>query len=245
MKHWLFAGILAGASWSSCAIAADLGPYSPPPRYEPAYEPARDMPFGWQGPYMGINAGYGWGNSEPATITGPGASGSSGSVNLDGWFGGAQVGYNAQFNALVLGLEADIQATDIGDATSGAIPGGGNFVGQTNVDLDWFSTVRGRVGYAAGPTLLYFTGGLAFADVGYSTSGTNGVTSYAVSSDSIETGYTLGGGLEWAFAPDWSLKSEYLYVDLGDQTLTSPGGAFRSSTDVDFHTVRVGLNYQF
>ncbi len=116
--------------------------------------------------------------------------------------------------------------------------------GQASANIDWFSTVRGRVGYAAGPTLLYFTGGLAFADVDYSVSGTGPGGAFAMSSDKIETGYTLGGGLEWAFAPNWSLKSEYLYVDLGDETVTSPGGV-SSTTDLDFHTVRVGLNYHF
>ncbi len=138
-----------------------------------------------------------------------------------------------------------MQAADISDGTRGFVPGGAGYLAQANADIDWFSTLRGRVGYAAGPTLLYVTGGLAFADVDYSVSGTNGPTSFAMSNGSIETGYTVGGGLEWAFAPNWSLKSEYLYVDLGDQTVTSPGGTFRSSTDLDFHTVRAGLNYRF
>jgi outer membrane immunogenic protein len=239
MKRLVSAGLIA-ASWSSCALAADLGPYRPPPRdYEPVYEPARDMPYGWRGFYIGVNGGYGWGDNAVG-VSGP-TGGSSTSVNLDGWFGGGQVGYNAQFNQLVLGIEADLQAADIGESTSFT---GSNF-GQASVNVDWFSTLRGRVGYAAGPTLLYFTGGLAFADVDYSVSGSNGITSFAMSSDKIETGYTLGGGIEWAFAPNWSFKTEYLYVDLGDETLTSPGGTFSSTTDLDFHTVRAGLNYKF
>jgi outer membrane immunogenic protein len=68
-----------------------------------------------------------------------------------------------------------------------------------------------------------------------------------MSSDDIETGYTLGGGLEWAFTPTWSLKTEYLYVDLGDQTLSGsgPAGTYTSRTESDFHTARIGLNYKF
>jgi outer membrane immunogenic protein len=115
------------------------------------------------------------------------------------------------------------------------------------MNVDWFSTLRGRVGYAAGPTLLYFTGGFALADVDDTVVG-NGPNSFSVSSDSIETGYTLGGDLEWAFAPNWSLKSEYLYVDLGDETLTTPGsggGTFTTRSETDFHAVRAGLNYGF
>jgi outer membrane immunogenic protein len=233
MKHVLLAGLIAG-SWSSCALAADLGPYRPPPSYEPRYEPARDMPDLWRGFYVGVNTGYGWSNDDAVSFSGPAGTG-SGAINLDGWFGGGQFGYNAQFRRLVLGVEADIQAADINDRTGIS----GNYVGQASADIDWFSTLRGRVGFTAGPTLLYATGGLAFADVDYRVS----TPSFSGSSDSIETGYTVGGGLEWAFAPSWSLKSEYLYVDLGDQALS--GGPYRSSTNLDFHTVRMGLNYKF
>jgi outer membrane immunogenic protein len=242
MKKLLLAGVIAG-SWSSCALAADLGPYRPPPAYEPAYEPVRDVRLDdWTGFYAGVNAGYGWGNDSAVTLSGPGTGGSFGALQPDGWFGGGQLGYNLQFDRLVLGVEADLQGADISDGTSGI---SGAYLAQSNVDINWFSTVRGRVGYSTGPALLYFTGGFAFADVDYSATATGPAGTIALSSDGIKTGYTLGGGLEWAFTPDWSLKTEYLYVDLGNETLSSPGGAFTSSTDTDFHTVRVGLNYHF
>jgi outer membrane immunogenic protein len=232
MKNILLAGLAAGA-WSSAALAADLGPYNPPPpRYEPVYEPARDRGYNWQGLYLGVNAGYGWANDNPAAWNGAGPG--VGGTNADGWFGGGQIGYNAQFNALVLGLEADLQGADISDTT--ALTGG---LTQVTTDIEWFSTLRGRVGYAAGPALLYVTGGFAFADLNQSVSAP-GAT---LSSDDWETGYTVGGGIEWAFSPNWSLKSEYLYVDLGDQTLSSPAGTY--TTETDFHTARVGLNYRF
>jgi len=238
MKKLLLAGLAAGA-WSSCALAADLGPYNPPPRYEPVYEPAREGAYNWQGLYLGVNAGYGWGNDNAASFSA--AGGSSGAINPSGWFGGGQVGYNAQFSSLVLGLEADLQGADISDTTG--LAGGAAFT-QATTDIEWFSTVRGRIGYAAGPALLYFTGGWAFADVNASVTSTNGVGStVSMSSDDIQSGYTLGGGIEWAFAPNWSLKSEYLYVDLGKETWSSPAGTY--STDTDFHTARVGLNYRF
>ena len=71
MKRLMFAGVIAGA-WSSCALAADLGPYNPPPRYEPVYEPVRDHGYNWQGLYLGVNAGYGWGSDNASTFVGPG-----------------------------------------------------------------------------------------------------------------------------------------------------------------------------
>jgi outer membrane immunogenic protein len=238
MKRRLFAGLAVGA-WSSCALAADLGPYNPPPRYEPVYEPVRAGAYNWQGLYLGVNAGYGWGNDNTAAFTGPGGT-SAGGVSPDGWFGGGQVGYNAQFNALVLGLEADLQGADISDTT--ALSGGAAFT-EATTDIEWFSTVRGRVGYAAGPALLYVTGGWAFADVSTSVASTGGFGTVSMGSDDIKSGYTLGGGIEWAFAPNWSLKSEYLYVDLGEDTFSTPVGTY--TTDTDFHTARVGLNYRF
>ena len=236
MKRLMFAGVIAGA-WSSCALAADLGPYNPPPRYEPVYEPVRDQGYNWQGLYLGANAGYGWGSDNASTFVG--AATASGSVSPDGWFGGGQIGYNAQFNALVLGLEADLQGADISDTTALA---GGAFT-QATTDIEWFSTLRGRIGYAAGPALLYVTGGWAFADVSTSVSQTTGVGSVAMSSDDIKSGYTVGGGVEWAFAPNWSLKTEYLYVDLGEDSFSTPVGTY--TTETDFHTARVGLNYRF
>ena len=230
MKKFLLAGIAAGACATS-ALAADLGqPYGPPPA-EPIYEPVRNGPYNWQGLYLGVNAGYGWGNDNGAAFNG--AGGGSGALNPDGWFGGGQIGYNAQFNALVLGLEADLQGADISDTT--ALSGGA----QVTTDIEYFSTLRGRVGFAAGPALLYVTGGWAFADLSQSLSAPGA----SLSSSDWETGYTVGGGIEWAFAPNWSLKSEYLYVDLGDQTYSSPAGTY--TTQTDFHTARVGLNYRF
>jgi outer membrane immunogenic protein len=231
MKKILLAGIAAGACASN-ALAADLGPYRPPPPVEPIYEPVRSGPYNWQGLYLGVNAGYGWGNDNGASFNGFG--GGSGALNPEGWFGGGQIGYNAQFNALVLGLEADLQGADISDTT--ALSGG---LSQVTTDIEYFSTLRGRVGFAAGPALLYVTGGWAFADVSQSLNAPGA----SLSSSDWETGYTVGGGIEWAFAPNWSLKSEYLYIDLGEQTYSSPAGTY--TTQTDFHTARVGLNYRF
>lgn len=232
MKKLILAGIAAGA-WSGCALAADLGPYTPPPRAEPIYEPVQPRnQWNWQGLYFGGNAGYGWSNGSAATFDGVGSG--TGSLSPDGWYGGAQIGYNAQFSWLVLGLEADLQGADISDSTTLS----GGFANVTT-DIDWFSTLRGRIGYAAGPTLIYFTGGWAFADLDQKVS----TPFESASRDSVESGYTLGGGIEYQFAPNWSFKTEYLYVDLGKQTVEAPTGSY--TTETDFHTVRAGVNYHF
>ena len=72
---------------------------------------------------------------------------------------------------------------------------------------------------------------------------TDGFNTVSMSSDDIKSGYTLGGGVEWAFSPNWSLKTEYLYVDLGEETWSSPVGTY--TTETDFHTARAGLNSRF
>jgi len=86
---------------------------------------------------------------------------------------------------------------------------------------------------------------VSFANVDTHIDASNGTSSVSFSNDEIKTGYALGGGIEWAFAPNWSLKSEYLYVNLGDDDFTAPGGQFATHTETDFHTVRMGLNYRF
>jgi outer membrane immunogenic protein len=206
-KSVSIASIVFCAAASSGAWAADLyRPYTPPP--EPAPAPYVE-PAIWEGAYIGVNGGYGWSNSS--------------STDADGAFGGGQIGYNWQRGRLVFGIEGDFQGSDINSSNAG-------FTGS---DMDWFSTVRGRVGLANGPLLIYGTGGVAFADI------TNRVG--LIEDSDTKTGYAVGGGLEWAFAPNWSAKAEYLFLGLGDDTVAGTG----IKVDDDVHTVRVGLNYHF
>ena len=104
-------------------------------------------------------------------------------------------------------------------------------------NLDWFGTVRGRVGYAVGAALLYGTGGLAFGGVDDKL--TVGGTTKA--DNSTKTGYAAGGGVEYAFNPAWSGKVEYQYINLGTDTVVN--GSDSANFDHDYNTVRVGLNY--
>jgi outer membrane immunogenic protein len=223
------AGTISLSLVSGGAMAADLGPYrpySPPPAPEPVVE-RYEEPSIWQGAYIGINGGYGWANS--------------GVTDPDGIFGGGQIGYNWQRDRLVFGLEADIQAADMDDRTNFSF-------GNARSDIDWFSTVRARVGVTHGPALFYATGGVAFAEIDTELNLANGGNTISFRDEDKAVGYAVGGGLEWALAKNWTAKAEYLYLDFGDEKITGyaiNGDAYRTKIDTDMHTVRLGLNYKF
>jgi outer membrane immunogenic protein len=238
---------LAGLSLHTGAQAADLParPVAPTPYV--AAVPA----FTWTGFYVGVNAGYGFGNSggfnDPTygTVTGP--SGGNG-----GFVGGGQVGFNYQLtpgSGFVFGLEADLQAAKLGSNSATYVIGSTPYY-DVGSSLDWFGTVRGRLGYAFDRLLVYGTAGFAYG--GGSTN-----TSYAsiyphTFSDSTRTGYAAGGGVEYAFTPNITGKIEGLYVKLdrgnGGSTYYETGtNAYYGTgrTQDDFGAIRAGLNYKF
>jgi outer membrane immunogenic protein len=185
----------------------------------------------WSGSYLGLHGGYGWSKFDESIVA-------FGLTNIssepDGGYGGFQSGYNWLFgpNAL-FGVEVDSSFGDLKDSTS---PNGINTVHAKIEDL---GTARLRLGYLATPdTLLYVTGGAAYAREKTTISA---VTTFNSKVDHL--GWTLGAGVEYKFAPEWSLKAEYLYADLGDYHITgSIAGATRTS-DLTLNTVRVGVNY--
>ncbi|QRM31483.1 outer membrane protein [Microvirga sp. VF16] len=185
-----------------------------PSRRAPAPVIAAVPVFTWTGFYVGVNAGYGWNTNDSITI---------GGVRFDiddegGFVGGAQAGYNYQIGSFVVGLEGDIQYADFG-GDDDLILADGTVVGFDR--SDWFGTVRARAGVAFDRALIYATGGFAFAD--------------------DATGWTVGGGLEYAFTNNLSAKVEGLYVNL-DQDDNSILGF---DDDAEFGVIRAGLNYRF
>ncbi|MBI4724898.1 MAG: porin family protein, partial [Rhodomicrobium sp.] len=120
---------------------------------------------------------------------------------------------------------------------------------KASQDLDFFGTVRGRIGYTFDRALVYFTGGFAYGKVSNNAFLTNGVASATLHGTDAQKGYALGGGVEYKINPAWSLKGEYQYINFGDQSISGsvvpPNGVTIHTSDIDnsFHTVRVGLNY--
>jgi outer membrane immunogenic protein len=271
MKKILFA-LSALAIGTVAASAADLPARTytkaPPPPVVPVYS--------WTGFYVGGNVGYGWGNGDTSFSPLPTAAGffdlmpTTLSPKPRGVLGGAQVGYNWQTGVWVWGIEADIQGADINGSalqtpiikTNGVSFGAGSTL-TASEKIDWFGTVRGRVGFAAAPqVLLYATGGLAYGDVRY-TANSNflpvGTQQYPANISDTRIGWTAGGGVEWAFAGPWSAKFEGLYYDLGNVSTIANGipglpagrcgGTGFCQVGYSWKTTggiaRVGINYRF
>lgn len=250
------AASLAGAVLiiAGSAAAADLGPM-------PAYSTPAPA-FSWSGPYAGLFAGYGWSRpdaSEPFNAD-SGFFYNFGnkpySLNADGFFGGGTLGYNWQPGALVIGLEGEVGY--LGLEGSRIDPNGiaiGTPDTKTTFQSDFYSALTGRLGLAMNNVLIYAKGGGALLDAKATTidpcvappTGC-GIGKLSMSGDKTMTGWTVGGGLEWGFAPRWTTKAEYAYYDFG--TLETTGSSSfseheRQSIDVTAQTVRMGLNYRW
>ena len=261
MKKLLFASVaLTALAAAGSAGAADL----PPAVYKgPVVAPV--PVYSWTGCYIGGNAGGVWANSDvvwtpnTAGFPIPGnaiATQVPTSLDSSGFTGGGQIGCNYQAGWAVFGIEADLGYTGLSSTNSGAV----TVAGTTNpftqsFESKWLSTTRGRLGITNGPWIVYATGGFAVANVSYSDSilfPGSGNTNAASLSDT-RTGWTVGGGVEWAFAPSWSVKAEYLHVDLGTISYTSNNGnvvVLPFSTIVHDHRLtediaRIGVNYRF
>ena len=200
-----------------------------------------------------------------------------GNSNYGGFIGGGQIGYNYQFSpAIVAGVEADFQGLAGGGGTSSFSLASHGVVNPTHIfggtvsasqTLDYLGTVRGRVGYLFTPSfLVYATGGLAYGagNLSSSFSATESAGGAFIGSafgganaSNSQVGWTVGGGLEWMFANNWSVKFEYLYYDLGTVSLSGPVqytnavtgatglGSSQTSAQFNGHIVRAGVNYHF
>jgi outer membrane immunogenic protein len=227
------------------------------------------VPYNWTGFYVGGNVGGVWSTSKISTTAttwlGSGMftapyinyyeSNASPSLNGSGVTAGGQVGYNWQSNAWVYGVEADFNYTGVNNSRDLVFippPLGGTLGFADSVRSRWLGTVRARIGWSMDRTLLYVTGGLAVANVDYSSSyallGTGTLASGSISK--TKAGWTVGGGVEYALNKNWSAKVEYLYVDLGNTNLTLIEPAH--PTVISDHNLkltenigRIGINYKF
>ena len=263
------------------ASAADLAarPYTKAPvMVDPGYN--------WSGFYIGGNVGYSWGRERTdgnltgtqnvsvfrtagptliSSVTTAAAVPLSGRGNMDGFIGGGQIGYNWQSSRWLFGLEADFQGSDERATADVCTVAGcplGSSILTANYKLDWFGTARGRVGFlATDRVLLYATGGLAYGHL------TANAPLVPLSWGSTRAGWTAGAGAEAAIDRNWSVKLEYLYMDLGNiggsgatattvtNALNTPALGFNTVTTTTltsaFNTrftdniVRVGVNYRW
>jgi outer membrane immunogenic protein len=258
MKKLVIAGVALAALIGTPALAADMAApvYKAPPPVAPVWS--------WTGFYVGLNGGYGWNQSTGNTtcIAPGGVVGgfgcnlpNSGITKAQGGLFGAQAGYNWQTSSFVWGLETDIQWSGI--KGSGAktdfcctapFPAAGVDTASTN--LQWFGTVRGRVGVLASPSaLLYVTGGLIYGHESVANAVTFPSVTYATTAATTRAGGTVGGGLEYAFTPNFSGKIEGLWYDLGslNDSFTSPITGYTEQFHYRFRgeIVRGGLNWKF
>ncbi|CAN1540082.1 COG3637 Opacity protein and related surface antigens [Rhabdaerophilaceae bacterium] len=211
-----FALAALGALLAAPALGADL-----PRRTAPASPAIAAIPaFAWTGFYAGLNAGYGFGNF----------TGAVGKQYKDpaGFTGGVQIGYNHQVGQMVYGLETDLNYANLrGNNNALGVAGSKNTV-------DYFGTVRGRIGYSVDRFLPYLTAGFAY---GGSTVSVPGLAK----STPTHVGWTAGVGVEYAITNNLTARVEGLYVDLNDQRVL--GGANKSGSE--FGVVRAGINAKF
>jgi outer membrane immunogenic protein len=249
---WFALGFGAAAT---SAMAADL------PRKAPPVSPIVQA-VNWTGLYVGVHAGYSWGRWEGDLTFDPGGGPievfdpARRTIDADGWLAGGQIGFNYQLNAVVFGLEADASWTNFkGSGSFNTAPGDVSW--RLENRLDWFGTVRGRAGIAMDRFLLYATGGVAFGQSRSDLVVTNIIPCCLVTANGSgkedHVGWTAGGGVEWMYSRNWSIKAEYLYIDLGTADYHLVGTTFVGTphtTDsllgnLKFNVVRVGLNYRF
>lgn len=218
------------ASVSSLALATAAAAADRP--VLPVKGPPPAALFNWQGLYVGINGGVARHEVDLAvSLAGPFTTGS---LAKSGATFGGQIGANWQTNSLIYGVEADLNWLDVKGATITTTGGTASFTSR----LAWLATVRARAGVLlAPPVLLYLMGGLAVGHV------ESEWFSSTIVEDKTRAGWTVGGGVEHMFAPNWTAKAEVLYVDLGTSTVSSGGYTGRFS-----HTAwlgRVGLNMKW
>ena len=234
MKKLLLVGTALTVLFGGSALAADLRrpAYTPPPPPPPV--------FSWTGFYIGGNLGGAWARGS----VNDSLFGLSASSDRSGFIGGGQVGVNYQFSNIVLGAEWDFDWTSL-DATGNGrfVPGVGTLQGSANTR--WISTLAARFGVVLNNgVLLYGKAGGAWVDNNATITNLN--TGASISASNRNSGWVVGGGVEWAIAGNWSAKLEYDFVQLDDLTFgPGPflGNTFTASREIQMF--KVGLNYRF
>ena len=246
MKRLFITAMLSIAA-GGAAFAADLPQPMPAPQVPAAYIPTVAPVYNWGGIYVGINGGWGWGQSQLDRGTRPAHSPAvTGSTSDNGGLVGGTVGANFQADAFVFGVEGDWDYSAINTGTSGANLQHDSVLAK--LGNNWLATARARVGYAADRVLFSARRAVPLPIC---------KRSMAASPDpKHKAGWTAGAGVEWAFADNWTAQVEYLYIDLGTYNGNCSTAGCLARTGVGFagipfsanlteNLIRAGVNFKF
>ncbi len=262
MKRSLLLGAVSALAMIASAQAADMGGGGMKDETPPIWN--------WAGFYVGVNGGWIGNEGGSSTLVEErlkcsdcdGWSEYTGrnGQQLDGGFGGGQIGFNMQRDRLVYGVEFDIQGSSLSQSRN-VVPLDGYSTpfsyAHADANLDWFGSIRTRLGLVPWENILvYTTGGFAFGGFRETLRHDYNWGSYLTSNNFNDTrgGYDLGAGVEYGITPAWSVKFEYQFFDLGNVHLYHQAAgvtscdwavASQSEANLSFNTVRIGINYHF
>ncbi len=230
-------------AWTGAAHAADMSVKAP----KIAAPAAADF----TGFYIGVHAGRGWGTGrwieDGSAGAAPGIQ--QAAYDMSGFLGGGQAGFNYQLGSALAGIEVDFSGTDIRGTDSSCYK---VFVVAQSCSgrVQWMASAAGRLGWVIDQALIYAKGGAAWSRVAYENPCNGCVTPLGIGS-AARSGWLVGGGIEYAFAPSWSVKLEYAYVDFGTRQVSfapvdgNPLAYFSADVAERLNLVTVGLNYRF
>lgn len=212
------------------AVLGTPSAFADGPAYRGSYKDIGPPPFSWTGFYIGVHAGAGWSDAD---VNIPLYTTPNHSQNGNGFVGGGHVGYNYQIGTVVLGVEGDFSGSTVSSLALSHGSGGE----QYQIDENWRASVRARLGFAFGKGLIYATGGVAWVDFDTRYQPANGGTR-----GTTATGWTAGGGYEYALTSALLLRAEYLFADFDKEHFVHLGP---SNVDYQTQEVRGGLTVKF
>ncbi len=225
MKRILLAGVaLLALTAAQPTLAADAPVYKGP-------APVAVALFNWSGFYVGAQAGYGWGNTNRTYTDGY----SPPTLNINGWVLGGYLGYNFLVSpSFLLGIEGDINWASVRGSGFDPVP-----VYNLSAEAKWLGSIRGRLGFAADRALFFVTGGWAWANYDHF------ISAPAVTFNGTHDGWTMGGGLEWAFANNILGRVEYRYYDFARKNYPASAPWLPHNFKPTLQTVTVGAAIKF